>query len=174
MNWHWVRAKEEGVWDVAVDPHNPNVQYPKPPRYLVRCCVDEAVWSIDGRGVEVERGLVVGYTRQDAAEYILNGHHPRKEAPRAEPVHVVQGMIVVFENEADAQWAVRSGKADGMTPTEVMDALRQIQAAVEAQQAGEGDEAMFKPEIENKAAPAAPETKKAEPAKPAKAPAKKK
>lgn len=173
MNWHWVRAKSEGVWEMAVDPDAGNRLYPRPPRYLVRCCVDEAVWSIDGQGVEVERGLVVGYQRPEYAEYMLNGHNPRKELPKAEPVHVVPGMIVCFHTESDAQWAVRVGKADPMSPTEVMEALQQYQAAVEAQQTTE-DEPVFKPDLENKAAPAAPETKKAEPAKPAKAPAKKK
>ena len=173
---HFVRAKEDAIWDTAVDPQGARQLYPKPPRHLVRCLVEDGVWSVDKERVEVELGLVVGYTRQEDAEYMLGGHHPRKEMPRAEQVIVQRGMIVCFHSQRDADWAVQTGKADGMTPTEVMEALQAAQAAMESQaNAGaavadnEGDEAMMKDKLENKAMkPADSKAKPAEKPAPAK------
>lgn len=155
---HFVRAKTDGVWDTAVDPQGGTVLYPKPPRHLVRCLVEDGVWAVDKEAVEVERGLVVGYTREEDAEYMLKGHHPRKELPRGEPVYVQPGMIVAFHAERDAQWAVATGKADAMTPEEVMQAMAEAQAAFEAQQQA-GEDEMHKPKLENKAGAGAAETK---------------
>jgi hypothetical protein len=164
---------------MAIDIDGASTLWPKPPRYLVRCLVEDGVWSVDSERVEVELGLVLGYTRKESADYMLSGHHPRKELPRAEMVLVSPGMIVCFQNERDAHWAVRSGKAEGMTPTEVMEALQAAQAAMQQQAEGsevepvadndEGDEDMMKDKLENKAMkPADSKAKPAEKLVPAK------
>ena len=130
---HFVRALADGVWDVANDAYNPNViQYP---RYLVRALVNDVTWNVNRAPVEVEAGLVLGFQRQEDAEYFLNGHHPRKEHPRAEMVHVAKDMIVCFYAERDAQWAMASGKAVGMSEAEVIAAMEAVQAAAQSQAA---------------------------------------
>lgn len=174
MQYYFVRAKDDGVWEMAADHASQSNPNPRPPRHLVRVLVEEGVWNVDNKGVEVERGLVVGYQRLEDAEYMLTGHHPRKEAPRAEKVIVQAGMIVCFYDEKDAHWAVRSGKADSMTPTEVMQAMEAAHAALQqAEDETPEDSEMHNPNLENKAAQPAAETKAPKPAEKPKPVAKK-
>ncbi len=104
-----------------------------PMRYLVRVLVEEAKWSIDGAGVDVEQGLVVSFAREDDAKYFLSAHG-RRESPRCEPVWVAAGMIVAFHDRSDAQFFVDSGKAEAISEDEfvaIVNAQRQ-EAPVDA------------------------------------------
>jgi len=129
---HYVRALTDGVWESTAE-HQANSIKPRPPRYLVRCSLppgEEAVWSVNREGVEVERGLVVGFLSKEAADYMVSGHHPRKEYPRGEMVSVVKDMVVCFHDEQDALWAARTGRAIQMTPEEIYALVQQMQAQV--------------------------------------------
>ena len=90
-----------------------------------------ATWSVNKEAVEVERGLVLGYLREEDAKYMLEGHNPRKEMPKAEPVYVEKGMIVCFHADLDARWAVATGKAEAMTHEQYAQAVAE---AMQAQQ----------------------------------------
>lgn len=117
--FHFVQVTSGGIWDEVRETY-PEFVKPRPPRFLVRSTVD-ANWCVDrNKSVEVEPGLVVSFDDVDDAAYFLSGHHPRKEQPRAIPVHVEAGEVVAFANLDDATYAVRKWGALALTEAQVM------------------------------------------------------
>jgi len=129
MHFHPVRALEEACWTTCVRGEiKPGSDQPLAVRHLVRVLVEqETMWSIDHVGVEVERGLVVSFSREDDAAWFTTPAS-RKDAARAEPVWVVPGMIVAFHDVRDAEFFIRAGKAESMTETEFYAVVQQMQA----------------------------------------------
>ena len=114
----FVKALEENIWRT-------------PLKQLVRCRVD-AKWCVDGVSVDVEPGLVVGFSKDEDADYFLT-IHGRKEEPRCELVYVLPDDIVAFNDPKDAQHFIDRGKAKAMTEAEVLEAM---QALAERQASG--------------------------------------
>lgn len=126
----FVRAKEDAVWRTQL-------------RQLVRCLV-EARWAIDGQSVEVEPGLVVGFSEERDAEYFLTVHG-RKEMPRCEIVHVVPGMIVAFHDETDAQYFVERNLGESVTEAEVIAMMQAAHNGEDPSVPATGDETHDEP-----------------------------
>lgn len=159
----FVQSLDDGVWDAITETY-PDFSTPRARRFLVRACV-EGKWM----GIEVEPGLVVGFEREDDAAYFLNAHNPRKEAPRAVQVVVQKGEVVAFWTAADASYFVRKGLAVALSEEEAYAKLHEgavamAESAVGDDDTEEGDDEMLKQKIENKAGPAASETKTEKPA----------
>lgn len=98
----------------------------------------EARWCIDGKPVDVLPGVAYSFARDEDADYFLKLHESeRRGEPRAVPLAVSDGQVVVFGNAADAQWFISAGAVRPMAQSEVIELMQQAAGGVEAEHESE-------------------------------------
>lgn len=126
---HFVMARASGDWVTCFEARS-EAPTSNPIVYLVMALEGGAgaprMWNVNGDGIEVERGLVVGFRNLDDAKHFLDT--PRGREPRACRVSVVAGDIVAFHDLAHAQWFMTLEQADYVTEEQVAQIVAQRQA----------------------------------------------
>ncbi len=143
---HFVRSLTEDCW--------------RSHRFMVRS-FEQSKWCIDGKGVDVDPGVVYSFGKDDDGEHFLTFDQRKGEEPRAELVFVNEGDIVAFHFEADAKFFIDQKKAEPLSEAQVAEIVRAHQQAAEQQSEpieiddeddDEEDDDMMKGKLENKAA----------------------
>ncbi len=115
-----VRALEAGFWPHV--PAGPDGEYK---RTLAVAGVS-ARWCVNGKGVDVFPGLVLGFEEASAAQFF-------KASEKAWLPIVEVGSILAFHDNSDAMYFVKQGMAELLTQEEAQAIFAQARAAAEAE-----------------------------------------
>ncbi len=115
-----VRALEAGFWPHV--PTGPNGEYK---RTLAVAGVS-ARWCVNGKGVDVFPGLVLGFEEASAAQFF-------KASEKAWLPIVEVGSILAFHDDTDALYFVNQGQAELVSQQEAQAIFAQAQAAAAAE-----------------------------------------
>lgn len=128
---HFVIARTNGVWLKACDTPN-GYQKGSPPVFLVQglegTFAEPVKWCVNGDGVEMEAGLVVGFQSEADANHFIESN-PRK-APRATRLHVADGDIIAFHDQRHASHFIAMGVAEFITREQAVALYAQRQNGV--------------------------------------------
>lgn len=133
---HFVMATKDADWMTAFESREDLAAHRPPnklPAILVMALEGEPgaprTWNVNGEGVKVERGVIVGFHNLEDANHFLITE--RGATPRACRVQVAAHDIVAFADIDTAMWMVMTGVAVHMTE-------EQVQAEMHRRESGAG------------------------------------